>query len=215
MGDFMKNVFIFFVSALSLTVATCVLVMNIADAAPIDSGKPAPDFTLKTPEGKAVKLSDFKGKQIVVLEWFNKDCPFVHKFYDSKTMQTLQKKSVGPDVAWLTIVSSAPGKEGHLTSEEAKKVVGPKGLNLASSAFLIDSDGQVARMYGAKTTPHMFVINKNGVLAYQGAIDDKPSASVKSLEGAQNYVTEAIAALKSNQAVKNAATPPYGCSVKL
>ena len=190
------------------------LVIGAWASAALQPGDVAPDFSLKGADGKTYKLSEFKERpghpgQPVVLEWFNQDCPFVHKYYDSKTMQGLQSESrKNYGVAWLTIVSSAPGKQGHLKSEDAMKVKQDKGMN--NTALLMDEDSTVARMYGAKTTPHMFVIDKNGLLAYQGAIDDKPSANPKSLEGAQNYVRKALMALP----LTSASTTPYGCSVK-
>ncbi|NJL25077.1 MAG: redoxin domain-containing protein [Calothrix sp. SM1_5_4] len=178
---------------------------------PLNTGASAPDFTLAGADGKAYKLSQFKGKT-VVLEWFNKDCPYVRKFYDVKAMQKLQQDATGKGVVWLTIVSSAEGKEGHLKTEEAMKVVQEKGI--ASTAFLLDAKGEVGRLYAAKTTPHMYIVDKAGKLVYQGAIDDRPSAQAKSLEGAQNYVTAALASLEKGEQIKNPSTTPYGCSVK-
>lgn len=180
-------------------------------AAPLKSGEMAPDFSLQGADGKAYKLSQFKGKT-VVLEWFNKDCPYVKKFYDSKTTQGLQKDAAGKSVVWLTIISSASGKEGHLAAADAQKVMIEKGM--ASTALLLDDKGVVGKLYSAKTTPHMFVIDKAGKLAYQGAMDDRPSATMKSLEGATNYVTAALASVEKGEPVKTASTTPYGCSVK-
>jgi hypothetical protein len=187
-------------------------------AAPLKSGETAPDFSLPGADGKTYKLSQFKGST-VVLEWFNKDCPYVHKFYDSKTMQGLQSEEVakkatdgiGKGIVWLTIISSAEGKEGHLTAKEAMEVRQEKGM--ASTALLLDDKGKVGKLYQAKTTPHMFVIDKTGLLAYQGAIDDRPSAISKSLDGAQNYVKAALMSLEKGEKVKTASTTPYGCSV--
>lgn len=195
-----------FVTAFSLS--------PLSHAAVLKTGDAAPDFSLTAADGKTYKLSDFKGKgQTVVLEWFNKDCPYVHKFYDAKVMQKLQEDvTKGGKVAWLTITSSAEGKEGHLTAAEAKKVVADKGMK--STALLLDTKSAVGKMYSAKTTPHMFVIDETGKIAYQGAIDDKPSAAAKSLEGATNYVTAALDALAKKEPVKTPATTPYGCSVK-
>jgi len=190
----------------------CAMSMSaLAQAAPLKSGEAAPDFTLKGADGKTYKLSQFKGKT-VVLEWFNKDCPYVKKFYDSKTMQALQKEQTGKGTVWLTVISSATGKEGHLTAADATKVMTDKGM--AATALLLDEKSEVGKLYSAKTTPHMFVIDKKGLLAYQGAIDDRPSATLKSLEGAQNYVSAALTSLDKGEAVKTASTTPYGCSVK-
>ena len=180
-------------------------------AGELKTGEAAPDFSLPSASGSMVSLGQFKGK-IVILEWFNKDCPYVHKFYDSKTMQRLQKDMAGKDVVWLTITSSAESKEGHLTPAEAAQVAKEKGM--ASAALLLDDKGKVGRLYSAKTTPHMFIITKAGRIAYQGAIDDRPSAQPKTLEGASNYVVAAVEALQKGQPVRSPSTAPYGCSVK-
>lgn len=182
-----------------------------AAADSLKTGDVAPDFSLPAAGGSTYKLSQFKGK-IVVLEWFNKDCPYVHKFYDSKTMQKLQKDATAKGVVWLTIASSAEGKEGHLTAAEAAAVVKEKAI--ASTAFLLDSKSKVGWLFKAKTTPHMFVVDKDGRIAYQGALDDRPSAQPKTLDGAQNYVLAALTSLEKGEAVKTPATTPYGCSVK-
>lgn len=194
-------------------VSLFVLGLSAAAATP-GSLKPedaAPDFTLPGHDGKTYKLSQFKNKT-VVLEWFNKDCPYVRKFYDSKTMQALQKEQTAKGTVWLAIISSAPGKEGALDAAAASKLMTDWGI--AANAILFDNDGQVGKTYGAKTTPHMYVINKKGQLAYMGAIDDRPSASQKTLAGATNYVTAALTAMEKGEKVKNASTTPYGCSVK-
>ncbi len=188
-----------------------VFAMGQAFASGLKTGEKAPDFSLQGVDGKEYKLSQFKGKT-VVLEWFNKDCPYVRKFYDSKTMQSLQAAATAKDTIWLTVISSAPGKQGHLEAEEAKQLVLDQAM--ANTAVLVDSSGKVGKLYAAKTTPHMFVINKEGQLVYQGAIDDRPSAQSKALEGAQNYVTAALTALEKGEPIKNGSTAPYGCSVK-
>lgn len=171
----------------------------------------APDFTAKGADGKEYKLSDFKGKT-VVLEWYNKDCPYVRKHYNSKNMQKLQEQAAKEGTVWLTVASSAPGKEGHLDQAAAAKVYKDSGM--ASKALLLDEKGTIASAYHAMTTPHMFIINKEGKLAYQGAIDDKDSASEKTLEGANNYVTRALASMAKNEKPNPESTTPYGCSVK-
>jgi len=197
---------------LSLAVVTA-LVGGSAYAAAPKVGEKAPDFTLKGADGKDYKLSDFSKKgQTVVLEWFNKDCPYVRKFYDGKTMQGYQAASTAKGTVWLTIASSAKGKEGHMDAASATKYKTEKGVN--STAILLDEESKVAKMYAAKTTPHMFVIDKKGLIAYQGAIDDRPSASIKTIEGAQNYVLAALTSLEKNEPVKTASTAPYGCGVK-
>lgn len=189
------------------------LFLSRAQAVPLKVGDKAPEFSLPASDGKSYSLKDFvREHRVVVLEWFNKDCPYVHKFYDSKTMQGLQQKALGGKVVWLTITSSAEGKEGHLTAAEAAQVRGETGM--LSTALLLDGKGNVARQYGAKTTPHMFVIDKKGKIAYEGAIDDRPSAVAKSLEGAENYVSAALEALAKGDPIKTNSTTPYGCGVK-
>lgn len=194
--------------ALIMFFASSVFAATSTTLKPADA---APDFSLSGADGKTYKLSQFKGKT-VVLEWFNKDCPYVRKFYDSKTMQGLQKEQTGKGIVWLSIVSSAPGNEGALDAAAAQKLINDWGIG--STAILLDEKGTVGKMYGAKTTPHMFVVDKKGQLAYMGAIDDRPSATKKSLEGAQNYVAAALTAIEKGEPIKNASTTPYGCSVK-
>lgn len=174
-------------------------------------GKPAPDFTLKDLDGKEHSLSDFKGKT-VVLEWVNYGCPFVKKHYDSKNMQKLQKKATDDGVVWLAVCSSAPGKQGNETPETGKTKT--KDVGSEATAYLVDESGKVGKLYNAKTTPEMFVINKEGVLVYMGAIDDKPTPSPDSIAGAVNHVENALAELAAGKPVTTASTKPYGCSVK-
>ncbi len=176
-------------------------------------GKPAPDFKLKGIAGKSedIKLSDFKGN-VVVLEWKNHGCPFVVKHYGSGNMQALQKKYVEKNVIWLSIVSSAPGKQGHQDAEGAKKEFTEH--KSSASNVLLDPTGEVGKMYEAKTTPHMFIINKEGTLVYQGAIDDKADTDPKSIPGAKNYVTQALDEVLANKPVTISKTQSYGCSVK-
>ncbi|NDD05884.1 MAG: thioredoxin family protein [Proteobacteria bacterium] len=171
----------------------------------------APDFSLASAEGKTWKLSDQKGK-VVVLEWFNAGCPFVKKHYDSQNMQALQKEYTAKGVVWLTMLSSAPGKQGYATGPELKKIL--TSWNAQSSAGLLDPEGKVGKLYGAKTTPHLFVINKEGVLVYEGAIDDNASADPATVKGAKNYVRLAVDAVLAGQSVKESFSKPYGCSVK-
>jgi peroxiredoxin len=188
--------------------AAILLLAASAHAAP-ELGKPAPDFTLENQDGKPVKLSDAKGKT-VVLEWYNKGCPFVRKHYDSKNMQGLQKKYAKKGVLWYTIVTSAPGKEGHLSKEEAKQ----EKAALSSKALLLDEKGEVGRLYGAKTTPHMFVVDKKGAVVYMGAIDDKPSTDQADVKGAKNFVAAALDETLAGKPVSTPSSTPYGCSVK-
>lgn len=174
-------------------------------------GKSAPDFTLTDTHGKKHSLSDYKGK-FVVLEWINHDCPFVGKHYGSGNMQKLQKKYTKKGVIWLSINSSAPGKQGHCSPEKANKLT--KEKDAAPTAVLLDPDGKVGKLYGAKTTPHMFIINPEGILIYNGAIDDKPSTNVADIAKAKNYVQTALDEALAGKKVTIRATQPYGCSVK-
>lgn len=182
---------------------------NGAEAATV--GEAAPAFTATTAEGKTVSLSDFAGK-IVVLEWHNKGCPFVVKHYDSGNMQALQKEMTEKDIVWLTVNSSAEGQQGYETGEEALKTAADS--KAAATHILIDAKGEIGKAYDAKTTPHMFVVDKEGKLAYAGAIDDRASFKQEDIEGAKNYVREAVAALEAGKPVETASTKPYGCSVK-
>lgn len=174
-------------------------------------GAPAPAFTAIDTNGKSHSLADYKGKT-VVLEWHNVDCPFVKKHYNSGNMQALQKAATADGVVWLTVNSSAKGLQGHLTPQAANELLAAQ--KAAPTAYLLDTDGTVGRLYEAKTTPHMYVIDPKGTLVYMGAIDDKPTANPEDIKTANNYVTAALASLKANKPVENAATKPYGCAVK-
>jgi thioredoxin-related protein len=187
------------------------LLLVSTSAFAIETGKPAPDFTATNSEGKEVKLADYKGK-LVVLEWMNHGCPFVKKHYEGKNMQTLQSTYTGKGVVWLSVISSSEGNQGFVTPAEAE--ADRKTFDAHSSAVILDKSGKLGKLYGAQTTPHMFVIEKKGVLAYQGAIDDKPSADKDSLKGAKNYVAEALDAEMAGRAPAIAQTKSYGCSVK-
>jgi AhpC/TSA family len=180
-------------------------------AAELAPGKPAPEFTAKDSNGRDVALSSFKGRT-VVLEWTNEGCPYVRKHYGAGNMQAIQKSATDKNVVWLTIASSAPGMQGHVNGLEAGKWMDENKAK--PTAFLLDPEGKVGRLYDAKTTPHMFVIDKSGMLAYMGAIDDKPTANPADIPGARNYATEALAAVAEGKPVKTASTRPYGCSVK-
>ncbi len=181
-----------------------------ASAAPV-VGQPAPNFKLADADGKPVTLSDFKGKT-VVLEWNNPGCPFVKKHYASGNMQKAQATAAKDGVVWLTINSGAPGKQGHLSGAEAKTLIAE--ANARPAAYLLDPRGVVGKAYDAKTTPHMYVINKSGTLAYAGGIDDKPTANPADIAGARNHVLAALTELKAGKAVSVASSRPYGCSVK-
>ena len=196
------------------TIATTAFVLatiiGTVFAAP-QTGQPAPEFTLTDSNGKSHKLSDFKGK-FVVLEWLNHGCPFVVKHYSSGNMQKLQKEFTGKDVVWLSIASSAPGKQGHMSPEETNKVKEEKGS--AATAVLLDEDGTVGRLYDAKVTPALYVINPEGTLIYMGAIDDKKSTDAADIAGAKNYVKQALDEAMANKAVSEPTTAAYGCGIK-
>lgn len=171
----------------------------------------APAFELKAASGKTVKLSDYKGKTIV-LEWLNHGCPFVRKHYDTNNMQMLQQKYTSKGVVWLSIISSAEGKQGYVNEAGALK---DKESNKAfSTEILLDPKGIVGKAYEAKTTPHMFIIDENQTIVYQGAIDNKPDTEKESIKGAQNYIAAALDEILSKKKVSIANTKSYGCSVK-
>lgn len=172
---------------------------------------PAPQFSLQDIHGKTHALSDYKGK-IVVLEWFNPGCPFVKKHYLSNNMQTLQEKYTKLGVVWFTVNSSAYGRQGYLTPEEAVKKF--SDYNIKATGALVDTNGVVGKAYGASTTPHLFIVDAKGELAYQGAIDSDDSAKQEAIAGATNYVAQALDELLAGKAVSEPETQPYGCSVK-
>ncbi len=193
-----------------LAIVTCALWLS-PGAFAIKIGDSAPDFTAATSEGKMVKLADFKDK-IVVLEWTNHGCPFVKKHYNSDNMQNLQKELTGKGVIWLSVISSGPGQQGYSTAPEAES--DRERFHTKATAILLDAKGKLGKLYGAQTTPHMFVIDQKGKLAYQGAIDDKPSTDLKDVQGAKNYVRQAVNELLGKNPVSEALTKSYGCGVK-
>ena len=174
-------------------------------------GQPAPDFTLTDINGKAVKLSEFKGKN-VVMEWHNPGCPFVQKHYNTSNMQGLQSKYDVKDTVWLTVNSTEPAHQDYLSNDKLNAYL--KDKKATPDAYMTDADGKIGKIYGAKTTPHMYVINPAGVIAYAGAIDDKPSANPQDVKGAKNFVVAALDDIKAGKPVATASTQPYGCSVK-
>jgi peroxiredoxin len=174
-------------------------------------GGPAPDFVGTDTHGKTVALKDLRGR-IVVLEWSNNQCPFVGKHYRSGNMQSLQKEATRQGVVWLTILSSAPGEQGNVTATQADELTHSRGA--APTAVILDPAGTIGRAYDARTTPHMFVIDKAGTLAYMGGIDDRPTTDVADIPIAKNYVRLALDAVASGKPVQDPVTRPYGCSVK-
>jgi peroxiredoxin len=185
-------------------------------AAPIPTyaskvGAPAPNFKGTDSKGTVHNLSDFKGRW-VVLEWHNEGCPYVKKHYGGQNMQRLQKEWTAKGVVWLTILSSASGQQGHMEPAQANAYFAKQ--NAAPSAILLDPSGEIGRLYDAKTTPHMFVINPDGVLVYNGAIDDKPTSEQADLATASNYVSAALTEGMAGKAVTTATSRPYGCGIK-
>jgi peroxiredoxin len=174
-------------------------------------GAPAPSFNAPDITGKTVRLGDYAGK-IVVLEWTNDGCPFVGKHYDSGNMQALQQKYTGTGVVWLTIASSAPGEQGYVTPAEAKADLAR--WRATPTDFLLDPDGIVGRLYDARATPHMVVIDRAGRVVYMGAIDDTPSTRLADVKTAHNYLAAALDATAAGQPIAIASTRAYGCSIK-
>ena len=190
---------------------TLLLFAGAAWAAMATIDEKAPDFELQGADGKTYKLADFKGKH-VVLEWVNFGCPFVRKHYDSGNMQQLQQTYTDSGVVWLSISSSAPGKQGHY--EGAALQAQLQTEKVAHTAYLIDADGKVGKLYGARTTPHMYVISPEGKLVYAGGIDDIKSASIADIAKATNYVAAALRRGLAGLEITQKTSAPYGCSVK-
>jgi hypothetical protein len=195
----------------SAAIAIAELLMIAAAYADPEIGKPAPDFSAVDSNGKSVKLSDYRGKT-VVLEWTNDGCPYVNKHYSSKNMQTLQKEAAAKGTVWLTIISSAPGAQGYLTGDEANKLTETRGA--APAAVVLDPEGGLGHLYDARTTPHMFIVNGEGTLVYMGGIDDASTTDVADIKTAKNYVRAALDDLAAGAPIETAVTRPYGCSVK-
>ena len=180
---------------------------SLARAA-VASGERAPDFAFTDLAGQTRKLSDFRGK-VVVLEWLNPACPYVVRHYKSGNLPALQKAAAADGIVWLQLNSSAVGD-----LDAAASAAWQKKQNVAAAAYIRDRDGRIGRLYGARNTPHLFVINRDGILAYHGAIDDQPAGSIATVDSARNYVSAALAALKAGRAVDPASTEPYGCQIK-
>jgi len=174
-------------------------------------GETAPDFTAAASNGKSFHLADYRGKY-VVLEWHNNGCPYVGKHYKSGNMQRLQKQWIGRGVVWFTIISSAPGKQGYVTAGEENDYLAK--MQAAPTAALLDPEGEIGHLYDAKTSPQMVVINPQGVVIYDGAIDDKPTTDLSDVPGATNYVSLALEQAMAGKPVGTPTTRPYGCSVK-
>jgi len=192
-----------------IIVLAALLALSTAWAARV--GEPAPDFTATDTNGQVHKLSQYAGKY-VVLEWHNRGCPYTQKHYDTGNMQRLQREWTARGVIWLTVISSAPGKQGYVTAADENAFL--KQVNAAPTAVLLDPTGDLGHLYDAKTTPHMFIINPPGTLIYNGAIDDRPTTDHADINGAKNYVSLALTEALAGKPVSDPTTRPYGCSVK-
>ena len=204
-------------SQMKVAIVTIALAMAATTAWALKVGSAAPDFSGKDSHGKTQTLSQYRGK-FVVLEWTNHDCPYTKKHYESGNMEALQKKWTERGVIWLSIISSAPGKEGFMTATEENQYLAKMHASL--TAVILDTSGQIGHLYEAKTTPHMFVIDPTGKLIYEGAIDDHPAVydspaqTVALIKSAKNYVDEALGQAMAGKPVTDPVTRPYGCSVK-
>jgi peroxiredoxin len=196
-------------AAAAAAITAGALVVSSASAAP--PGNAAPTFKEVSTTGKEVSLADFKGKT-VILEWTNDGCPFVQKHYKSKNMQETQAAATKDGVVWLTVISSKPGSQGHVDAAKADKLTTDRGAK--PTHVLLDPDGSMGKAYGAKTTPHMYIITPDGKVAYNGAIDSIQSNKVEDVPKATNYVTAALTNIKAGKAPDPALTVPYGCDVK-
>jgi peroxiredoxin len=196
--------------AVAAGAAGSTLVPSPARAA-VKVGEPAPAFSITSSTGAPLSLADYRGK-VVVLEWTNHECPYVRKHYETGNMQGLQREATGQGVIWLTVISSAPGEQGHVSAAQANELTSTR--KAAPTAVLLDTKGTAGRLYGATNTPHMYVIDAKGVLVYAGAIDDRPTSRRSDVQGAQNYVRDALQSVASGQPVKTPVTRAYGCTVK-
>ena len=194
-----------------LLISSAFFALCLPALAQVEPGEPAPEFSLKDSQDDFKKLSAYAGK-FVVLEWMNHDCPFVKKQYSSGNMQKLQKEYTAKGVIWLSIISSAPGKQGHCTGPQAE--ANRKDMGASPTAVLLDPSGDVGQKYGAKTTPDIFIINPAGNIIYAGAIDSIPSANPSDCAKATNYVRETLDAALAGKPVPTPQTKSYGCSVK-
>ena len=197
-------------SALVLA-ALSLLLVAAPSAGGAQIGSPAPDFHGTDSNGKAQSLDEYRGKY-VVLEWHNHDCPYTVKHYQSGNMQSLQKQWTAKGVVWLTVISSAPGEQGYVDASQENAYM--KKMNADPTAAILDPKGEIGHLYGAKTTPNMFIIDPSGKLIYAGAIDDHPTTEVSDIQSSKNYVSLALTEAMSGQAVQTPVTRPYGCSVK-
>ena len=196
-------------SFVATALAAAVLAAPALAAGP-DLGKPAPDFAAADTNGKQVRLADFKGK-LVILEWSNHQCPYVRKHYGAGNMQKTQEAARALGVTWITIISSAPGEQGHVSAAEANKLTTER--NAKPHHVVLDPQGKIGRQYAARVTPHMFIVGTDGKLLYKGAIDSIRSARQSDIPNAKNYVTAALGEIKSGKPVADADTAAYGCTI--
>lgn len=173
--------------------------------------QPAPLFSAATADGTTLNLADLRGKT-VILEWTNHECPFVKKHYESGNIQSLQKQAAEQGIVWLQVISSAPGKQGHVDAETAKKLNAERGATPANTVF--DPEGSIGKLYAATNTPQLFIINPEGILLYKGGIDSIPSADKADIAKAENYISVALKELAAGKSITKASTKPYGCTVK-
>ena len=197
--------------AIASGVAAGVLARPSALWAAARVGEPSPAFTATATAGSSVSLADYRGK-LVILEWTNHECPYVRKHYETGNMQALQKEATGQGVIWLSIISSALNEQGHVTPGQADELTATR--KASPTAVLLDPQGKVGRLYGATNTPHMYIVDKAGMLVYAGAIDDRPTSRKADVQGANNYVRAALQAVTAGQPVKTPVTRAYGCTVK-
>src|SRR3954471_21489611 len=195
----------------TLTVLTSLIAVAAFALEPPPVGSAAPDFSLADAKGQTHSLAQYKGKY-VVLEWFNPECPFVKKHYGSDNMQKLQAEYTGKGVVWLTIDSNAPGTEGNITADQAKKIM--DSWKTKQTALLLDPESKVAKLYGAKNTPNMVIIGPDGKIVYEGAIDSKATPNPADIPTSTNYVKTALDEAMAGKPVSNPTTKPYGCGVK-
>ncbi len=194
---------------IAATLIGCMLATSTAWAASV--GQPAPAFSAADANGKTVTLADFKGKT-VVLEWVNPECPYVRKHYDSANMQATQKAATAQGVVWLSVNSTHPSHYDH--KKPAEMLAWTQKQGAAATTTLMDGDGKIGRAYGARTTPHVYIVDAQGRLVYAGGIDDKPSSNPADVKTAKNHVNAALADLRAGRPVAQAVTRAYGCSVK-
>ncbi len=198
--------------SIQLFTAAAIVVMSAAVMAAPEIGEPAPDFSVVDTEGNTHALSDFEGK-LVVLEWTNHDCPFVRKHYGAGNMQKQQRVARDEhDAVWLTVISSKPGSQGHVSPERADELTASRDAN--PNAVLLDESGDMGRAYDARVTPHMYIIDPDGILRYMGGIDSNPSSDPDDIPDATQYVMVALDELAEGEEISDTTTRPYGCTVK-